>query len=169
MRHPALAAFAGLAGLAFAVPILAQTIDELVITGHSARARAETLSERVSYADLDLTQARDRGMLRQRVNAAAGRVCDQLGEARPAAGNLGQSCQEVAVRGASEQMRYAFAAARSGPAYAGSYAVQASATAPAYAAAGLSASSPVPDTPQNRARYGAPLSRAGRHTAADGR
>ena len=30
------------------------------------------------------------------------------------------------------------------------------------------ASPPVPDTPENRARYGGPMSRAGRHTAAIG-
>jgi UrcA family protein len=121
------------------------------------------LSESVSYADLDLTLASNRNILTRRVSAAAGRVCDRLNEARPSAGNLGHSCQEVAVRGAMGQVRIAFADARSGPAYAAAYGTQASAIAPAQVASG-----PIPDTPQNRARYGGPRSHAGKRTAAQG-
>ncbi len=99
----------------------------------------------------------------QRVNATAGRICDRLNEARPTAGNLGHSCQEVAVRGAMSQVRLAYADARS-PAYAAAYGAPVSARVrdTAYAAG------PIPDTPQNRARYGGPMSRAGRHTSARG-
>ena len=162
MRKSALAAATAFAAALMAAPAFAQTIDELIVTGRSARA--QSLSESVSYADLDLTQASQRNILTRRVNAAAGRVCDQLNEARPSAANLGHSCQEVAVRGAMGQVRTAFADARSGAAYAGRAAAQASAVVPAE----FAAARPIPDTPQNRARYGAPLSRAGRHSPARG-
>jgi UrcA family protein len=158
MRHSALAAASGLAALLLAVPALAQTLDELTITGRSLGLRPQSLSERVSYADLDLTQTAGRNTLSHRINAAAGRVCDQLNEARPSAANLGHSCQETAVRGATPQMRLAIADARSRPGYAEARAVQASAVIPAQVAA----NDPIPDTPQNRARYGKPISRSGR-------
>lgn len=164
MRHPALAATAGFAALVLAVPALAQTLDELTVTGHAARERPQSLSETVSYADLDLTLASHRHILDRRINDAAGRVCDRLNEPGPAAGNLGHSCQEVAVRGAMTQVRLAVADARSRPAYAAAYGAQASAVAPAQVAA----AGPIPDTPQNRARYGGPASRSGKHSAANG-
>src|SRR5712671_3400594 len=104
MRHSALAALASFSAFALAVPALAQTVDELTVTGRTLRNNPQTLSEAVSYADLDLTIASNRNILTRRVNAAAGRVCDRLNEARPSAGNLGHSCQEVAVRGAMGQV-----------------------------------------------------------------
>jgi len=156
------------AGLALAVPAAAQTVEELTVTGHTLRNSPQSLSETVSYSDLDLTQANQRAILEMRVKDAAGRVCDQLNEPRPSPGNLGHSCQEVAVRGASDQMRLAFADARAVSHYAaateptaaaaGSYGSAASATATEVAMA------PIPDTRANRARFGGPMSRAGKHT-----
>ncbi|MFL5294905.1 MAG: UrcA family protein [Phenylobacterium sp.] len=167
--RPVVLAAAAVAALAFSAPALAQTVDELTVTGRALRA-PQSLSERVSYADLDLNQARDRKVLLQRVNAAAGRVCDQLDEPRPHAGNLGRSCQELAVRAATDQVRLAFADARWAPAFgansypANSYAAEASAVARDY----VVTAGPVPDTPENRARYGGPMSRAGKRTMARG-
>lgn len=166
MRCFALATLSA-AALAIAAPAFAQTAEELVVTGRALGARPQSLSQTVSYADLDLTQARDRRVLLQRVNYTAGWLCDRLNEARPAAGNLGHSCQEVAVRDAMVQARLAYAGAGSNPAYA---------QAPAYVgehayatSATVAENGPIPDTPANRARYGGPVSRAGRHTAANGR
>jgi UrcA family protein len=164
MRLSATAVIASIAALAGAVPALAQTVDELTVTGRALRDSPESLSERVSYADLNLTLASDRRILAHRVSAAAGRVCDRLNEPRPSAGNLGHSCQDIAVRGAMGQVRLAFADARAAPAYAGANAAQASAIVPMRVAS----SGPIPDTPQNRARYGGPASRAGKRTAARG-
>jgi UrcA family protein len=169
LRSTLLAA-AVLATAGLAVPAAAQTVEELTVTGHALRNNPQSLSETVSYADLDLTQASQRAILNARVTAAAGRVCDRLNEARPHAGNLGHSCQEVAVRNASDQVRLAFADARnmarlaSAAPAAGSYSSEASAVVPT----GLSASPPVPDTRANRARYGGPMSHAGRRTAPAG-
>ena len=159
MRYLALSLTAA-AALAAAAPSLAQTVEELTVTGHSARARPQAISEVVSYADLDLNYGRDRDVLRMRVNSTAGRICDRLNEPRPSAGNLGHSCQEVAVREAMDQVRLAFADARVGTNYADAYAAPVSAVVPdtAYGYG------PVPDTPENRARFGGPMSRSGRAT-----
>ena len=52
MRHLAIAAFTAVAA-ASAAPALAQSVDELTIYGRPGDV--QTLSEAVSYADLDLT------------------------------------------------------------------------------------------------------------------
>jgi UrcA family protein len=162
MRHLALTLAAVAASLA-AAPAFAQTVEELTVTGHTLLNRPQAITETVSYADLDLTRARDRSVLLRRVNTTAGRICDRLNEPHPAAGNLGHSCQEVAVRGAMSQVRLAYADARS-PAYASAYGAPVSARV----SDTVYAAGPIPDTPENRARYGGPMSRAGRHTGARG-
>jgi len=165
----ALTAAAGLAAAALSAPAFAQTAEELVVTGHALRGAPQSLSETVSYADLDLTQKGQRAILERRISDAAGRICDRLNEARPSAGNLGHSCQEVAIRGASDQVRLAFADARevsrlaaAAPA-AGTFAANTGAIAPAEA--GMS---PIPDTRANRARFGGPMSHAGRRSSPKG-
>ena len=166
-----LALAAGLAAAALSAPALAQTLDELTVTARALHnAPAQSLSETVSYADLDLTIPKQRTILRRRVSDAAGRVCDRLNEPRPAAANLGHSCQDVAIRNASDQVRLAIADARNlsrlaaaSPA-AGAFATPASAVIPA--SAGMA---PIPDTRANRARYGGPMSHAGRRSGPDGR
>jgi len=163
MRYFALSLTAA-AALAAAAPSFAQTVEELTVTGRSARA-PQAITEVVSYADLDLNYGRDRDILLMRVNNTAGRICDRLNEPRPSAGNLGHSCQEVAVRGAMDQVRLAFADARTGTNYADAYGAPVNAVV---ADRDYDAYGPIPDTPENRARYGAPASRAGRATVPRG-
>jgi UrcA family protein len=119
------------AALACAAPALAQSVEELTVTGHVPGQRVRSLSEAVSFADLDLTYAADRDRLRVRVNNAARRVCTQLNQDAPNAANLGHSCQEVAVRNAMDQVRFAFADAREA-AYVDRYGAPVSATEPDY-------------------------------------
>jgi UrcA family protein len=144
MRYLSLAAAAGLAAaaaLAGAAPALAQNVDQVTVTAptappddldvitstaHDLRTRPQSISETVSLAGLDLNSPHDRQVLLSRVNVTAGRICDQLNEDPPSAGNLGHSCQEVAVRDAMGQVHQAFADART-PATAGAYAEAASA------------------------------------------
>jgi UrcA family protein len=175
MRHLALS-LAAAAGFAAGPPAVAQTLDELTITGHGLRSQPQSLSETVSYADLDLTSRRDRHRLAERVNVTAQRLCDRLNEPPPSPGNLGHSCQEIAVRDAMGQVRQAYADARirGGWAYAdararGGRAYSAGAYAfPASARVSVVTNGPVPDTPENRARYGGPMSRAGQRTGPRG-
>jgi len=131
MRLSALATFTAAAALTCQAPAFAQTIEELTVTGHLPGSRVQSLSEVVSYADLDLTYSGDRDRLRVRVNNAARRVCTQLNQESPNPANMGHSCQELAVRGAMDQVRLAFADARDA-AYADTYGAPVSATVPDY-------------------------------------
>jgi UrcA family protein len=174
MRYPALATLTAAAAL-IGAPALAQNLDELTVTGHGPRA--QSLSEAVSYADLDLTRRADRATLQRRVSDTAGRLCNELNQDPASRHNMGKSCKDVAMRDAMGQVRQAFADASSSPAYVDAFGTPTSATAPdvPYAQAeGFEASAytvdngPIPDTPENRARYGGPASRAGQRTPARG-
>jgi UrcA family protein len=161
-------AAAGLAAAAWSAPAFAQSLDELTVTGHALRSQPQSLSETVSFADLDLTLAADRSILERRINAAAGRVCDQLNEPRTDRTNLGHSCQDIAVRNAMPQVRLAFADARAPARFArapaaGGFAAQASATV-----ASREGMAPIPDTRANRTRFGGPASASGRKSHASG-
>ncbi|MDE2485809.1 MAG: UrcA family protein, partial [Alphaproteobacteria bacterium] len=144
------------------------------------------LSRVVDYSDLDLRMRADQDELRHRIVRAADDVCDRLGRAAPNHTNMGTSCREQAVRDAMNQvgMAVAQAYARPAPAYAYVEPVPAEAypaappppdgnpQAPAAGGYGEPASAtvttqtitngPVPDTAANRARYGGPMSNAGR-------
>jgi UrcA family protein len=188
MRNRIFASLAVAAFAAGAAPAFAQPIEQLTVTGQW-NGRGEppaSLSRVVAYDDLDLRLAADQRELRQRVQKTARDICDELGQDRPNAANLGHSCQDTAVAGAMNQVRLAVADAmtRAGPAYAvlapppappvdSAYVGPA---APAATSYGQTASyttetitnGPVPDTPANRARFGGPMSHAGKHTAAAG-
>jgi len=181
MRYLALATLAAAAATLAGAPAFAQTVEELTITGHSLKNQQLSKSRAVSFADLDLTRPADRQTLRMRVADTAGDVCEELNEPGPTPGNLGRSCQEIATRNAFADVKVAVAAAR-GTAYADAafaegwstpaaeaYSAPAAATEPAPATYTTSTvtNGPVADTLENRARY-APLSRAGKRTAAKG-
>jgi UrcA family protein len=176
-----------------AAPALAQTVEGItVVAPYMPRGEPPArLSKVVDYSDLDLRLASDQDVLRHRVIDAAREVCSRLGEPPPSAAPLGVSCQDKAVRDAMNQMGVAVTYAMSRPAYAvavppppvaapldeapaaETYGESASTTeptsepAPTYSTQTVT-NGPVPDTAQNRARYGAPMSRAGQHTAAAG-
>jgi UrcA family protein len=126
MRFLAIATLTAAALLS--APALAQNIDELTVTGHGPRA--QTLSEAVSYADLDLTLRGDRDTLRRRVSDTAGRLCNQLNQDPASHHNMGKSCKDVAIRGAMDQVRQAFADAGDTAGYADTYGAPVSATVP---------------------------------------
>jgi UrcA family protein len=165
MRHLALVTVTA-AAVCAAAPALAQAIDEVTVTGHGPRAMS--LSETVSYADLDLNLRADRDRLMRRVNDTAGRLCDQLNQDPASHHNMGKSCKDVAVRDAMGQVRQAFADASSSPAYVDAYGTPTSAVAPASYTLTTVENGPIPDTAANRARYGGPMSRAGQRSAARG-
>lgn len=105
--------------VATATPVFAQPIDEVTIYGRNRYVEPQSLSQRVSYADLNLVYAGDRAALLRRVNYAARSVCERLNEPGPSPASLGHSCQDVAVRDAMPQVRHAFAMARQQMAYNG--------------------------------------------------
>jgi len=193
MRHPILAAAAATALAAGVAPALAQvsTVQEVTVIGRYVPPRGEPpvqLSRIVDYSDLDLRIAADQDQLRHRVIRAAADVCTRLGRTAPNHTNMGRSCREEAVNDAMHAVGFAVAQAmtRPAPAYAyvapvpnQPYVAPAGPTAPAEVAEAPAATSygqtasyttqtvtngPVPDTAANRARYGGPLSNAGRQT-----
>jgi UrcA family protein len=185
MRQLLIAAATVSALAAAAAPAVAQSsVEELTVTGAWIDGgRPLTLSRVVDFSDLDLRYQRDQGVLRQRVTETARQVCNELGEDRPNPTNLGHSCQDKAVADAMSQVRVAVAQAMSNPpVYVASAARDTAYIAPAASADTYSANTsatasystsvvtngPVPDTPANRARYGQPMSHAGKTTTPAG-
>jgi UrcA family protein len=172
-------------------PAFAQTVDELTVTGRLGPDGApRSLSQAVSYGDLDLRLASDQAALKSRVRDAARGLCDRLGEGDAAYVPIVPSCRDAAYNDAISQVKIAIAEAPARNAYASAQAADASAVAPmdsdmaaadAYVAPAAAVETPaptytvrtvtngpVPDTAENRSRYGAPLSRAGMNTAPTG-
>lgn len=163
------------------------TVGEVTVTGrYGVGPETRSLSAPVSYGDLDLTTGAGREALRQRVKLTARDLCHQLGEANMGATAGQPSCEQDAVNSATQQERIAFEQA-SAQAYAvnpptapvESADVSADeASAPAATSYGQQASAtvttetvanpPVRDTPENRARYGGPMSQGGQRTAPAG-
>jgi UrcA family protein len=100
------AALAGAGGVSLATPTSAQTtVEELTVTGRYGPApeSARTLSQTVSYADLDLSTEFGRRELDHRIKLTARYLCDKLGES--ASGDaLAPSCRDGAVRDAKERV-----------------------------------------------------------------
>jgi len=183
----ALVAAAGLAGAAAAQT----TMGELTVIGRSG---ADSLSEAVGFSDLDLRNPADVNTLNLRVRDTATSLCHRLGEGN-ASTPITPGCVDDAVRHASEDVKTAVAMAMNAPPVAVLPPAQpyvAAARAPADDATDATASAttagedtsasvpaatyetrmvtngPVPDTPENRARFGEPMSHAGKRTAASG-
>ena len=171
------------------VPASSQTVDELVVMGRvGPDGEPRSLSQPVSFRDLDLRSSWGRDELSRRIKDTARSLCEQLGESGGAVG-VTPSCRDAAIRDAMVEARRAYAAADVGafdpPLAAVDQGVPASdvvAAEPLPPAAtdavsyGAEASvttttvsnGPVADTLENRSRYGAPLSNAGRRTAPAG-
>lgn len=171
---------------AAAVPAITQTAGELTVTGrYGVGSDVRSLSAPVSYRDLDLATQGGRDLLRERVRMTAQDLCRRLGEAGTGGPALTPSCERDAINSVAEQERIAFAGATSRayavnppsePSAAPVGATGAIDAAPAAETYGRTASvttqtvtnGPVPDTPENRARFGGPMSRGGQRTAPAG-
>jgi len=166
-------------------PAFAQQVEELTVTGRlGPDGEARSLSQAVSYADLDLTLPSDQSALKVRISDAARSLCDRLGEGNASYGSIAPSCRDAAVKDSQDQVKFAIAEApaRKAAEIARAEAQARDADQQAMAAEAVAApasavvpeptytvqtvtNGPVPDTAENRARYGAPLSRAGMRTA----
>ena len=115
-------AWSGGAALAFAVgvagPALAQgatanqgsTVNQIIVTGrYQVGTNVRTLSEPVSYADLNLTSDAGRDMLRKRVRDTAQHLCDRLGESNAVSTPTIPACVDDAVKNTAEAERTAIA------------------------------------------------------------
>jgi UrcA family protein len=107
-RHLSLGLIAtlGAAAASIAGPGAAQTtVEEVIVTSHYGRvpADARTLSQPVSYADLDLSTDAGRREFRHRVSLTARYLCDKLGESGTG-DSLAPSCRDAAVKDAMSRV-----------------------------------------------------------------
>lgn len=106
MRLRNLLAAGGLAASAIAFPAAAQPAsEEIIVTGRYGRVpdNVQTVSQSVSYADLDLSTKAGRDELRHRVNLTARFLCDKLGESSTGDA-LAPSCRQAAVKDALDRV-----------------------------------------------------------------
>ena len=94
-------------GLLFltAVPGVAQPPEEITVTGRYGRVpdSVQSLSQTVSYADLDLGTKAGKDELRRRVSLTARYLCDKLGES--ATGSpITPSCRSAATSDAIKRV-----------------------------------------------------------------
>lgn len=174
---------AGLAGLS--APAYAQTVEEVTVTARfGPDGEPSVLSQAVSYSDLDLTTEAGRDELKRRINTTARDLCAKLGEPGRTSTGPVPSCEQGALDSAREQQRLAIAQARpralaetsappatSAPAPAVNPPMAPAAeteAAPASVTVQTLTNGPIPDTAENRRKYGAPLSRAGKRSAPAG-
>ena len=94
----------GVAALALAAPAFAQS-DEIIVQGHYGRSleNADSLSQAVSYADLDLNSPEGQHVLDHRIKMTARYLCDRLGES-DSTDPLTPSCRETAYRDAMDRL-----------------------------------------------------------------
>ena len=73
---------AGAALVGAAAPSLAQSDEEIIVSGRYGNLpeSVRSLSQSVSYADLDLSSTAGRAELRHRVRLTARYLCEKLGE-----------------------------------------------------------------------------------------
>ena len=98
-----LLAGAGLGSLATSA-MAQSSVDELTVTGRYGRGpdSMQTLSQVVSYADLDLSTAAGRREFRSRLSLTARYLCEKLGEASTGDG-VAPSCRQAAVKDAMDR------------------------------------------------------------------
>ena len=79
--------------------------EEIIVSGRFGRVpdSVQSLSQPVSYADLDLTLAADRQELRRRLNLTARFLCEKMGETDTSPG-IAPSCRNAAVRDATSRV-----------------------------------------------------------------
>jgi len=79
--------------------------EEIVVTGNYGRVpdSVRTLSQAVSYADLDLSTKAGRDEMQHRLNLTARFLCDKLGESSTG-DSLVPSCRDAAVRDANQRL-----------------------------------------------------------------
>ena len=102
---------AGLTLCATSSPFMSNTAlaqdapEEIVVTGEFGRApdSVKSLSQVVSYADLDLSTQEGRNELRHRVNLTARFLCEKLGES-DSSSPIAPSCRQAATRDAMNRV-----------------------------------------------------------------
>lgn len=101
---------AGLGALGAAAPVLAQTNDqEIKVIGKYGKVpdNVQSLTEAVSYADLNLSTDAGKDELRHRIRLTARYLCNKLGEPESVSYGPVPSCREAAVKDAMDRVNTA--------------------------------------------------------------
>lgn len=177
LKTSLLCAAAAAAGLAFSMPAAAQAVSEITVMGKMGPdGQARSLSAPVSFADLDLTMPSDQDVLKTRIRDTARDLCAKLGETN-SGDALAPGCTDAAKKDAWAQAEVVIASAvpkgapmaMSEPAPAPMAPAATSYSTPAASVTTTTVTNgPVADTPENRAKYGQPMSNAGKRTRAAG-
>lgn len=99
-------ALIGAALIGAAAPAFGQDGEDIVVTGRYGRVpdNVQSLSQRVSYADLDLATESGRRILKHRISLTARYLCDKLGESAGTDSPITPSCRDAAVRDAMDRI-----------------------------------------------------------------
>ena len=105
MKNRYMLAAIGLAASTFAIPASAQSAEEITVTGRYGRVpeNVQSVSQAVSYADLDLSTKAGRDELRHRVNLTSRFLCEKLGESSNTSA-VGPSCRQAATKDALDRV-----------------------------------------------------------------
>ena len=96
------AALAGAVTVSGVTPAAAQpTVEELTVTGRYGRVpeSVQSLSQAISYADLDLSTEAGKREFRRRINLTARYLCEKMGETSTG-DTVVPSCRDAAARDA---------------------------------------------------------------------
>jgi UrcA family protein len=91
--------------MAAIAPAFAQSPEEIIVTGRYGKVpdNVKSLSQSVSYADLDLSTSAGKQELRHRLNLTARYLCEKLGESDTATPPV-PSCRDAAVKDAMDRV-----------------------------------------------------------------
>ena len=180
LKTQLLCAAVAAAGLTFAgLPAAAQAVSEITVMGsYGPDGQAETLSAPVTFSDLDLTVPADQDVLKTRIRDTARDLCAKLGETG-SGDALAPGCADAAQKDAWKQAEVVIATAvpRGAPMAMNEPMPAPEPMAPAATTYSTPAATvttttvtngPVADTPENRAKYGQPMSNAGKRTQPSG-
>lgn len=108
MKSAKLLASLALATSMAAIPSIASAQaapEEIVVTGRYGRVpdSVQSLSQPVSYVDLDLSTKSGRDEMRRRVSLTARFLCDKMGESSTATA-IGPSCRDAATKDAMDRL-----------------------------------------------------------------
>ena len=109
IRRTFLAALAAAGACAAVAPLPAHAqgaSEDITVVGRYGRVpdSVRSLSQAVSYADLDLSTQAGRDILRHRVALTARYLCEKLGESDTSSGPVLPSCRDAAVKDAMSRI-----------------------------------------------------------------
>ncbi len=96
---------AGILAALSSAPGYAQGTEEIIVTGQGRTPQnVKSLTQAVSYADLDISTEAGKKELRHRVHLTGRYLCDKLGESATTSVTAAPSCRDAAVKDAMSRV-----------------------------------------------------------------